>query len=307
MTDSPYIGRFAPSPTGPLHFGSLLAAVASYLDARASGGQWLLRMEDLDPPREPAGTADTILRQLERHGFEWDRPVLYQSQRHAAYREALTQLAHEGLCFRCSCTRAELRADGPSYLGRCREHGVSARDLQYGDSHDDESRSTALAIRCRVDDSAPSLLDRIQGSYAQSLAQEVGDFVVRRKDGLFAYQLAVVVDDAYQGVTDVVRGIDLLDSTPRQLYLQRCLGHPSPSYAHIPIVVDQSGDKLSKQSFAPTLVDAEASRALTRCLSLLGQSPPIELEREQPSTVLLWGCQHWDIQAVPKLATLESN
>ncbi len=307
MTNSPYVGRFAPSPTGPLHLGSLLAAVASYLDARAQQGRWLLRIEDLDPPREPPGTATIILSQLEHYGFEWDGEVLYQSKRLDAYAEALVALANEGLCFRCTCTRADLRTDAHgemgAYSGRCRAQGITSRDLQYGD----ETRSIDYAIRCRVETPAITLVDRIQGEYTQNLAEEVGDFVIRRKDGLFAYQLAVVVDDAFQGVNNIIRGIDLLDSTPRQIYLQRKLGYATPDYGHIPVIVDKAGDKLSKQSFAPALNSHEASQTLHLCLALLGLSPPRELRGDTPAKILDWGISRWDIQAVPKLATLENT
>ncbi|HCO09888.1 MAG TPA: tRNA glutamyl-Q(34) synthetase GluQRS, partial [Gammaproteobacteria bacterium] len=189
MTGSSYVGRFAPSPSGPLHLGSLLAAVASFLDARANEGLWLVRIEDIDPPREPAGAADEILTQLHHFGLTWDGEVLYQSQRLDAYAAALMILANEGLCFRCECTRSALREQGTVYSGHCRIHGLSARDLQYADKHPDSSDA---AVRLRVGSDTYSLHDRVQGAYAQTLNTDVGDFVVRRKDGLIAYQLAVV-------------------------------------------------------------------------------------------------------------------
>lgn len=301
MSNLPYLGRFAPSPSGPLHFGSLLVGVASYCDAKAQGGRWLVRIEDLDPPREPAGTAAQILDQLRAFGLQWDGEVLYQSERLGAYAAALTQLANEGLCFRCECTRADLRAQGNLYSGRCRAHGVSARDLQYGDAQGDRAQA---ALRVRVGNERIAIEDRVQGRFEQALGLEVGDFVIRRKDGLFAYQLAVVIDDAYQGVTDIVRGIDLLDSTPRQRCLQDYLGLPEPRYAHVPVVVDAAGNKLSKQSFAPAVDPAQASTLLTRCLDLLGQAPPATLGDAEPQEILSWAVSHWDMQRVPKLATL---
>lgn len=301
MTNLPTIGRFAPSPSGPLHFGSLLAGVASYCDAKAQGGRWLLRIEDLDPPREPAGTAAIILDQLLAFGLQWDGDVLYQSERLEAYAAALTQLANEGLCFRCECTRADLRAQGNVYSGRCRAQGVSARDLQYGDAHGGRAEA---ALRVRVGDERIAIVDRVQGHFEQALKEDVGDFVVRRKDGLFAYQLAVVIDDAYQGVTDIVRGIDLLDSTPRQRCLQDYLGLPEPRYAHLPVVVDAAGDKLSKQSFAQAIDPTKASMLLTRCLDFLGQEPSPTLADTNPQEILSWAVSHWDMQRVPKLATL---
>jgi glutamyl-Q tRNA(Asp) synthetase len=212
------------------------------------------------------------------------------------------QLANEGLCFRCECTRSALRENGNVYSGQCRHYGVSARDLQYVD----KDSSSDAAVRVRVPRETYSLLDRVQGSYSQNLASEVGDFVVRRKDRLFAYQLAVVVDDAYQGITDIVRGIDLLESTPRQLYLQECLGYRTPRYAHLPIIVDAAGDKLSKQSFAPPLKSERSQEQLHQCLDLLGLSPPRTLIDSSVDTILAWGIEHWDIQAVPKLATLKA-
>ena len=301
MTGSSYVGRFAPSPSGPLHLGSLLAAVASFLDARANEGLWLVRIEDIDPPREPAGAADEILTQLHHFGLTWDGEVLYQSQRLDAYAAALMILANEGLCFRCECTRSALREHGTVYSGHCRIHGLSARYLQYADKHPDSSDA---AVRLRVGSDTYSLHDRVQGAYAQTLNTDVGDFVVRRKDGLIAYQLAAVVDDAFQGITDIVRGIDLLDSTPRQLYLQDRLGYNAPRYAHLPVIVDAAGDKLSKQSFAPALELRRSNQQLYQCLTLLGLSPPKNLVTGGVEAILAWGIEHWDIQAVPKLATL---
>ncbi len=300
MANATYIGRFAPSPTGPLHFGSLLAAVASYLDARAQQGAWLVRMEDLDPPREPAGAAALILEQLTAYGFDWDGDVLYQSDRLPAYAAALTSLANEGLCFRCACTRADLQANAGVYPGACRARGLSARDLQYADDP-----KQVDAIRLRVKSSPIHFCDRIQGKVTQAIEEEVGDFIIRRKDRLFAYQLAVVVDDAFQNISDVVRGTDLLDSTPRQIYLQQSLGLPTPRYAHLPIIVDAAGDKLSKQSFAPALKGANARADLHACLKLLGQAPPASLASAAPAEILAWGVAHWQLHAVPKLATLQ--
>jgi glutamyl-Q tRNA(Asp) synthetase len=254
-----YIGRFAPSPTGPLHIGSLIAAVASWLDARAAGGRWLVRMEDLDAPRCLPGAADAILRALERLGLWWDGEVLYQSRRLERYREALAKLhAHT---YWCGCTRREiadsslgLAVDGAHiYPGTCRAGTPRAR----------------RALRVRTSAAAIRFDDRVQGAQEQVLERDVGDFVLYRADGLYAYQLAVVVDDAEQGVTDVVRGADLLDSTPRQIYLQGLLGIPTPRYLHVPVAIDATGEKLSKQTGAAPI---DASReALRRALVFLGQ------------------------------------
>lgn len=287
---SVYTGRFAPSPTGPLHQGSLLAAMASYLDARANQGRWLVRMEDLDPPRESPAAAATILQQLTDLGLHWDGEVLYQSERHDAYEQALESLQQEGKCFPCDCTRAQIRKSGDIYPGTCRNKT--------------QTPNTDYAIRLLVEPGDVALEDRIQGHYQQDLATDVGDFVIQRKDGFFAYQLAVVVDDAFQHVNQVVRGMDLLDSTPRQIYLQRLLGLPTPSYAHVPVIVNAEGDKLSKQTFA-TAVDTEnALDSLHSTLHLLGQQPPSSGDFDHQEDFLDWAIAHWDIQAVPKLANI---
>src|SRR5207245_6482196 len=262
-----YIGRFAPSPTGPLHLGSLIAALASWLDARAAGGQWLVRIEDLDRPRSVPGAADEILRALEGLGLHWDGEVVYQSRRDALYSAALDKLrAHT---YWCSCTRREiadsslaLATDGAHiYPGTCRTRKAP------------EGR----ALRIRTGSEEIRFHDRLQGAQSQVLERDIGDFVLYRADGLYAYQLAVVVDDAGQGVTDVVRGADLLDSTPRQIYLQRLLGLPTPRYLHVPVALDAAGEKLSKQtSAAPIESDP---RALRRALGFLGQPEAATLEQ----------------------------
>lgn len=288
-----YRGRFAPSPTGPLHRGSLLAALASYLDARANDGQWLLRMEDLDPPRESEAAAATILRQLEALHLYWDGPVMYQSQRHKAYREALDILSAKDLCFPCTCTRQRLRSLGGVYDGHCR--GTTRGAV------------TGAAIRLRVDNDVYAFRDQIQGEFSQQLQRDVGDFVIQRKDQLFAYQLAVVVDDEFQRVTDIVRGQDLLDSTPRQIYLQQKLGYSTPRYAHIPVLVNEQGEKLSKQRFATPIDAAHGPELLYQALNDLGQSPDPGLRGHGLDTLLNWGIKNWDIQAIPKLANIPES
>ncbi len=258
---SHYISRFAPSPSGPLHFGSLLAAVAGWLDAQASGGLWLLRIEDIDPPREAPGAKEGILHTLLAHGLNWDGETLLQSSRDAAYGAALDHLAAADMVFRCTCTRQDLRAHGGVYPGTCRHQGMAP--LPEGTPH---------ALRVRVPDGEAARIrfeDRLRGSFEFDLAAEQGDFVIRRKDGLWAYQLAVVVDDAEQGITDVVRGVDLLDSTPRQIHLQHLLGLPTPRYLHLPILVDRRGDKLSKQAGAKGLDLADPRTNLARTLAWL--------------------------------------
>ena len=285
-----YIGRFAPSPTGPLHFGSLLAAVASYLDAKANCGSWLLRMEDLDPPREPDGAADQILGQLQALGLCWDGEVLYQSSRLDAYEQILTNLYQRELCYSCDCTRGQIKAMGSVYNGQCRERTAPP--------------ASNSAIRLKTQNIELDFCDAVFGIYRQNLERDVGDFVIKRKDGLFAYQLAVVIDDAYQGVTHIVRGYDLLDSTPRQIYLQKLLGYQTPGYAHIPIVVDDEGNKLSKQQFATAIDIAKGPQLIFQCLALLGLSPPNDISGTTTSALLNWALDNWDIQRVPKLATL---
>ncbi|MGN6112066.1 MAG: tRNA glutamyl-Q(34) synthetase GluQRS [Luteimonas sp.] len=261
MTDAPpavpYRGRFAPSPTGPLHFGSLLAALGSWLLARHAGGEWLVRIEDLDPPREVPGAAAGQLRTLAGFGLESDTPVLWQSGRGDAYRAALEQLLASGRAFACHCSRAALAADG----------GVHRRCVP-GAARPDP------AIRLRVPDGATVAFDdAIQGRFGQDVATAVGDFVLRRADGPWAYQLAVVVDDAAQGITDVVRGADLLDSTPRQILLQQALGLPVPRHAHLPLVQDADGRKLSKSLAALPVDAAEPLPALRAAWAALGQPP----------------------------------
>ncbi|MDA0226309.1 MAG: tRNA glutamyl-Q(34) synthetase GluQRS [Proteobacteria bacterium] len=298
------VGRFAPSPTGPLHFGSLVAALASWLDARAAGGRWLLRIEDLDPPREQPGAADLIQRQLEAFGLFWDGPVLYQSQRAAQYRAALERLSRDGLAYACACSRREIAdsalgtaADGAAiYPGTCRA-GLAAN-------------RAARSLRFRATDEVVRFEDRVQGAVAQSVGRDVGDFILRRADGFAAYQLAVVVDDAAQGVTDVVRGADLLASTPRQILLQHALGLPTPRYAHVPAIVDAAGAKLAKQNGAIAF-DAHAdapqtarntAAVLGRALACLGHTPP-PLPADE---MLAWARSCWDIARVPRTRTLRA-
>lgn len=256
-----YRGRFAPSPTGPLHAGSLVAALASWLDARAHDGAWLLRMEDIDPPREVSGAAPDILAALADFGMTSDEPVLRQSTRSGAYAEALARLESAGLAYGCGCTRTEIAA---AALARGLAPGVYPGTCRAG------ARGPARAMRFNVDDAVISFDDRWHGQVVQRLACEVGDFVVRRADGLWAYQLAVVVDDAAQGITDVVRGADLLDNTPRQILLQRALRLPTPRYLHVPVVLSDAGEKLSKQTGARALDRAAPLQELERAWQHLG-------------------------------------
>ncbi|MHB1083916.1 MAG: tRNA glutamyl-Q(34) synthetase GluQRS [Thiobacillus sp.] len=296
MNSAPYVGRFAPSPTGPLHVGSLVAAVASYLDARAAGGQWRVRMEDLDRPRCESGAADIILHQLESYGLLWDGAILYQSQRDDAYAATLDKLQTQGAVYPCACTRSQL-VDAPRnregeiiYPGTCRT-GLPAG-------------TPARAWRVRVPDVSTRFHDRIHGDLQQNLASAVGDFIIKRADGLFAYQLAVVVDDAFQGITHVVRGADLLWNTPRQIHLQTLLGLPTPTYAHAPLVTNPAGQKLSKQTRAPALPDRDRGAVLGQALAVLGHLPPADMAGAEPAALLAWACAHWQIERVPTHATI---
>ena len=288
-----YRGRFAPSPTGPLHFGSLVAAVASWLDARAAGGEWLLRVEDLDAPRTVPGAADAILRALEAFGLGWDGEVTRQSSRGELYAAALERLRAAGVLYRCRCSRREIAdsalrgVEGAIYPGTCRDLGIGA--------------DVPAAERVRTTDEEIAFVDRVQGRVAQRLASEVGDFVLRRRDGLVAYQLAVVVDDAEQGITDVVRGADLLLSTPRQILLQRLLGAATPRYLHIPVAT-RGGEKLSKQTLAPAVEPAHAPESLRAALRFLGQDPP---EAAGVAELLREALRRWDPARIPQRQCLE--
>ena len=264
MTTSEYRGRFAPSPTGPLHFGSLVSAVGSYLDARSNKGTWLVRIDDIDQTRTVPGAADAILHTLEALGMTWDDPVMYQSKRNDAYAAALEKLKKRGLVYPCSCSRREIAdsavggIDGPVYTGICRKGLLAGR--------------AARAERVLTNNTRIEFTDAIQGKIAHSIERQIGDFVLKRADGYYAYQLAVVVDDKTQGITDVVRGADLLDSTTRQIYLQQLLKYPTPRYAHLPVAVNVLGEKLSKQTLAAPIDSSEPVAILNAALDFLGQN-----------------------------------
>jgi len=281
-----YVGRFAPSPTGPLHFGSLLGALASFLDARANNGRWLVRIEDIDPLREVAGAAADILNCLRSHGLCWDGEVWYQSRRSEFYRAAVEQLLAADQAFYCSCSRSEVVDSGGIYTGRCR----ACR----------QAPSIPYAIRLQVDAGDIVFNDGIQGPIRQNMAREVGDFVLFRKESLAAYQLAVVIDDAAQGVTHIVRGSDLLDSTARQIFLQQRLKLHTPHYAHIPVIANRSGQKLSKQTLAPALVAAAAPQNLLAALEFLNQPPPAGDARNSVEQILSWAVAHWQLARIPR-------
>jgi len=295
-----YRGRFAPSPTGDLHFGSLLAATASYLEARSRQGQWLLRMEDIDPPREVPGAAGRILRALEAYGFAWDGEVLYQSRRDEAYRAALERLIADGHIYACRCSRREALEDSAAaglapgvYAGRCREARLPL--------------SAHAALRVCTKGALIEFTDGIHGIQKQNLEREIGDFIVRRADGLWAYQLAVVVDDAAQDISDVVRGCDLLDSTPRQIHLQHLLGLPTLRYLHLPIALNAAGEKLSKQTYAQPLPLDDPRPLLYRALKFLGQNPPPDLPHAPLAELWQWAMKHWTAAAIPRVRALPAS
>lgn len=292
-TGNQYIGRFAPSPTGPLHFGSLVAAVASYLQARVHNGLWLLRIEDIDPPREQAGATGLILAALDTYGFEWDGDVIYQSHSAPAHEAALETLLDGDLAYPCGCSRKDL-ADAPRgplgtiYPGNCR-NGCD---------------SDEFAIRLRTNDEPIQYVDGLQGEQAQRLESESGDFIIKRRDGLIAYQLAVVVDDELEGVTEIVRGIDIMDSTPRQIWLQRLLGLRTPAYIHIPVITHPDGDKLSKLTGAPGISCDDARETLVAALAALRQDPPADLAASDLADIWQWAAKNWKIERLQRLGAV---
>ncbi|HYC44288.1 MAG TPA: tRNA glutamyl-Q(34) synthetase GluQRS [Burkholderiales bacterium] len=293
-----YRGRFAPSPSGPLHFGSLVAAVGSYLDARANAGAWLVRIDDLDPPRVVPGAADDILSTLEACGLEWDERIVYQSTRSDAYHAALHALRQQGLVYACACSRREIAdsavsgIEGYVYPGTCRTGLPAAR--------------AARAWRVKTVAAHSAFDDRVQGRIEHDIEREIGDFVLYRTDRVYAYQLAAALDDAEAGVTDVVRGADLLHSTPRQIYLQRLLGLPTPRYAHLPVAVNERGEKLSKQTHAPAVDAARVGPALVAALRFLGQAPTAELAQARAPAILEWALANWSLARVPRMRDLPS-
>ena len=285
-----YVGRFAPSPTGPLHFGSLLAAIGSYLDARAAGGRWLLRIEDVDGARCSHQAEDDIIATLQRFGLEWDGPIIYQRERTSAYQATLKHLQETGAVFACACSRREIADSALARDGSRLYPGTCRNGLPPGRS----GRAWRLRVCGAID-----FDDRVQGPQRENLETEVGDFVLLRADGQFAYQLAVVVDDALEGVTDVVRGADLLDSTARQLFLQRRLGLPAPRYAHLPVALDRAGDKLSKQTLARAVDATEVEACWLAVLRFLGQNPPDGLNGASMAEIRAWAVANWSLSRVP--------
>ena len=291
-----YRGRFAPSPSGPLHFGSLIAATGSYLDARHQQGEWLLRIEDLDPPREIAGASENIIRMLEQLGMTWDGPISYQGQRSHFYDDALDHLQQQGYLYNCGCSRKEIADSavvteaGPVYPGTCRNGLAPGRSPR--------------SVRVRVDPIEIRALDRLQAPLQQQLASEAGDFIVRRFNKLYSYQLAVAVDDAEQQINHVVRGADLLDSTPRQMYLQRLLGLPTPAYLHLPVAVKADQAKLSKQTFAQPVIADDKHSAIIDALRFLRQELPDSPHDASREELWQWAIDHWDVTALPACRSL---
>lgn len=300
-----YTGRFAPSPTGPLHFGSLVAAVGSYLQAKAHSGRWLLRIEDIDPPREQPGATDAIVTALERYGFEWDGGTIFQSDSRPTHDAAVQTLLDRELAYPCGCSRRDLAGlptspIGTIYPGTCR-NGTDA---------------TQTAIRLRTTDAPISFVDELQGRQSHRLASESGDFIIRRRDGLIAYHLAVVVNDGIEGVTEVVRGIDLMDSTPRQIWLQQLLDYRTPNYVHLPVVTHPNGDKLSKLTGARGIPLSGRRRALVAALAALHQDPPPSLAATSLPEIWRWSTENWSLRPLagvtavatdsPMLANFES-
>ncbi|MET0355497.1 MAG: tRNA glutamyl-Q(34) synthetase GluQRS [Cellvibrio sp.] len=295
-----YIGRFAPSPTGPLHFGSLVSALASYLDAHHNQGKWLVRMEDLDPPREQAGAADAILRCLEAYGLEWDDSVIYQSQRWDIYENYLNQLRQQNLIYACDCTRQDLHAMAGIYTGRCRTRSVDmnkphTQRLKLYDLPEDFAGEEQLTFT-----------DLIQGEQTQNLRTQAGDQILKRKDGLYAYQLAVVVDDIEQGITHIIRGSDLLDVTARQIFLFKLLQSPVPIFGHVTLASHANGQKLSKQNLAPAIEVKDAAKNLWHALTFLNQNPPQQLRGNTPAEILNWAKLHWRRTSISGLSAIYS-
>ncbi len=285
---STYRGRFAPSPTGPLHFGSLVAATASYLQALTANGEWLLRIEDLDPPREVPGATERIIDALEAHAFRWHGPVRRQSAHLAEYHTVAERLLADGLAYRCTCSRRDIRrqttnkgSTGLIYPGTCRDLGHAA------------ASATPDTVRLRTESSQVTFVDLLQGPIGCCVAEAIGDFVIRRRDGLIAYNLAVVIDDARDGITEIVRGCDLLDITPAQIKLQQTLQLPTPNYMHVPVAINERGQKLSKQTGARPINDRQPGANLFATLEFLRQNPPAELVGETADTIWVWAKEHW--------------
>lgn len=282
-------GRFAPAPSGPLHIGSMITALGSYLHSKSRGGLWKLRIEDSDCFRSQPGAIDSILHTLENFGLTWDSEVMIQSQRENIYTTFIAELKKSGLLFACACSRKE--TSGKPYPATCRNKALPD--------------TPGKSLRVITQNHMHEFIDGIQGMTTQNLAQEVGDFIIRRADNIAAYHLAVVIDDAEQHVTEIIRGADLLDSTPRQIYLQQLLGFPRPVYYHLPVAVDGDGKKISKQNHAPAIDKRPTAEVLYQCLQFLGQEPDADLENAGKEEILNWAIANWDVNKVPRSGTIQ--
>ena len=295
---STYTGRFAPTPSGPLHHGSLLTALASYLDARANQGTWLLRMDDLDTPRNQAGAADSILFSLDAHGLHWDASVLYQSNRLEAYQSALLQLVQSGKIFTCQCSRKLLRGTS-TYPGTCSKRVITTH--YFADPED------SVALRVKVDDETLHFNDLVQGPFEGTLTRETGDFIVLRKDGIHSYHLTTTVDDSFQNISHIIRGADLLQSSLQQTWLINLLNLKPPVFGHIPVIVDDRGHKLSKHSRPESIDETSPASNLCVCLARLGQRPPMELQYQTVTFVIKWGIENWNPGLIPGIRSFPHN
>jgi glutamyl-Q tRNA(Asp) synthetase len=294
MSNDNYRGRFAPSPTGPVHYGTLIAAVGSYLQAKKNHGEWFIRIDDIDTCRVVDGADDDILRTLEHFGFEWNGNIIYQTQQIESYQQALEQLKSQSLVFPCLCSRKQLaKTDSSIYPGTCRHHSLPEKKEH--------------ALRVLSQDINIEFNDIVMGQQLQNIKQHCGDFIVRRRDGLFAYQLAIVVDDAAQNITEVVRGADLLGSTHRQIYLQQLLNYSTPGYCHLPLAVDNLGNKISKSGNAAKVDIKNKENLIINALNFLGQRPPDDLIKSQLNDIWLWAIKHWNVADVPKGNNTQNN
>jgi len=281
-----YIGRFAPSPSGPLHFGSLVAALGSYFQAKSQSGQWLVRIEDLDPPREMPGADSLILNALEAYGLYWDGEVVYQSQRHHIYQQQIEQWLACGQAYLCQCTRKQIKASGNFYMGTCRNKALT--------------NAAECSVRFKVDSPTTSFIDLKHGQIKIPEALSKEDFIIKRRDGLYAYNLAVVIDDIDQGITEVVRGADLIEPTGRQISLYKALGQAPVKYLHLPLAMDTNGNKLSKQNHATAIDTKNPQPALLNAMTFLGFNIPREIEQADIDEIILWGSQNWHIDQLPQ-------
>ena len=296
-----YVGRFAPSPSGPLHFGSLVCALASYLDAKSHLGKWLVRIDDIDPPREQQGATAKILSSLKQHGLLWDDEVFYQSKQSHRYQQLIARLNEQGITYPCYCTRKRLSALNTSYDNHCRTGGTEKEqpasirlNLEIGSKFNTKARPQV------------TFNDSIQGRQVEDITQD-GDFIIHRKDGYFAYQLAVVADDIYQGITHIVRGVDLLPTTAKQIYLTELLDGQRPDYTHIPVVINAKGDKLSKQNHAAAICDETAKDNLLNACIALNLRPPESIKLAPIESILTWATSVWNCHTLRGLTTVPES